>query len=194
MATWTAIGGVCAIITVVISLIQMARPEPREREVVDRGTVVQPESSPDPADGGDPPTALDYALDASYGNEEATAGFPGDPLAFPMTSGGPVDVSYVDAACRGFAAAAPDLQFSWDGGGNLLRFFFVGNGDAALVINAPDASWHCNDDSNGGLNPTVDFATPADGTYDIWVASVGSGAAIPGTLYVTELESQRPPG
>jgi hypothetical protein len=197
VAVWTVIGGICAVITVVISLVQMTRPDASERGAGDRVTELEPQS-PSPGAGGgvvespSPSSGLDFGRDATYVTEEGAAGFPGDPLGFPMTSGGPVDVSGVGEGCVGYAAEAPDFQFTWDGDGGLLRFFFVGDGDTALVVNAPDASWHCNDDSHGGLNPTVDFATAADGSYDVWVASVGSGASVGGTLFVSELESQVP--
>jgi serine protease Do len=186
VAVWTMVGAVCAVITVVISLVQVTRNDAPEPGPAGAGVTVLEPQSPSPSPG------LDVGLDATYFTEDGVAGFPGDPLGFPMTSGGPVDVSGVGGGCVGYAARAPDFQFTWDGGGGLLRFFFVGDGDTALVVNAPDASWYCNDDSHGGLNPTVDFAAAADGTYDVWVASVSSGASVGGTLFVSELESQVP--
>ena len=197
MAMWTIIAGVCAVIGVVIGILQLARPGEPERGTGQPPAVITPESSPS---AGVPSTAvvesptatLDLALEPSYYSEEGAAGFAGDPLSFALTSGGSIDVSYVSPGCVGFAAPAPDFRFQWDGNGGLLRFYFVGDGDAALVVNAPDNSWHCNDDSYGGSNPTVDFATGPDGRYDIWVASYSADTFITGTLFVTELDSQFP--
>ncbi len=60
------------------------------------------------------------------------------------------------------------------------------------IINAPDGSWHCNDDAPGTIDPQFDFQDPASGLYDVWIGSYQSGAEIDGTLYVTELESNGP--
>jgi len=138
---------------------------------------------------------LDYSLQPNYGSEELTSGFSPDPFSVEVVSGGPIDASYLGGDCRGFATAAPDYDVTFTAGNlSLLRFYFVADGadDTTLIINAPDGSWHCNDDATGTIDPQFDFQDPDSGLYDIWIGSYEAGAAISGTLYVTELESNGP--
>jgi predicted Ser/Thr protein kinase len=175
-----------------------------------------PPTGPGPATEGpstdptDPPTSssedpplpsgdgFNVALDPSFGEESLSSGFTPDPATFEMRSGGSIDASYLNVSgCRGYGAEAPDFRLRWEGEGGLLRFFFLPDeaGDTGLVINAPDGSWNCNDDSFGTLNPTVEFASSRPGQYDIWVTTYASpGQFIPGTLNITELSSVTPAG
>ena len=141
--------------------------------------------------------ALDTNLPAFYTEEDLFGGFPIDPWDQPMSAGGPVDVQYLGGSCLGFAAEAPDVQITWTGSGNvLLRFYFIADevgADTVLIINDPSGAWFCNDDSYGTSNPTIDFGPSVpDGVYDIWVGTYFSGTFIPGTLYITELNSNHP--
>lgn len=144
-----------------------------------------------------PPTAvpatLNFSLPANFGTTSLTSGFVPDPFTRGMTSGGSVDVSYLGGGCRGFATSAPDFSVSYTSGAfPLLRFYFVGNGDTTMIINAPNASYFCNDDSFGTLNPTIDFNSPSSGRYDIWIGSFSQGAFVSGTLNVTESNANTP--
>lgn len=143
-----------------------------------------------------PPAAtatLNYSLPPNYGSTSLTSGFVPDPFQVGITSGGPVNVSYLGAGCRGFTTIAPDFSVNYTSGAfPTLRFYFVGSGDSTLVINAPNGSYYCSDDSFGTLNPTIDFSSPATGRYDVWVGSYSSGTFIGGTLYVTESTGNHP--
>ncbi|MEN1729186.1 MAG: serine protease [Pseudomonadota bacterium] len=133
---------------------------------------------------------LDYAQDPAFGAAELNAGFSPDPFGAEMVSGGEVAVGYLGGECRGYAAVAPDFRLNWTGSSSELRFFFSASdgGDTTLLVNQPDGSWVCNDDSPNSLDPLVVLANPAEGQYDIWVGSYEAGAYVPGNLYVTELE------
>ena len=153
----------------------------------------------DEGDGGtgDFASALDPALDANYGNVELTAGFEPDPQTLVMEAGGDIDVSaYLGPDCPGFVTAQPDLELNYTGSfGGLLRFFFVADSvddDTVMVVNDPSGEWWCSDDSFDGYNPTIDFASALDGVYDIWVGTYVSGELLPGTLYVTEIDTNHP--
>ena len=142
-------------------------------------------------------TELDWRLQPNFGSVELAAGFTPDPHEVPILSGGPIDATYLGAPCTGWATAAPDFDVRYEAGSmTLLRFYFVADEvgeDATLIINAPDGSWHCNDDSTVGVfDPMVDFTTPQGGLYDVWVGSYEDGSAVNGTLYVTELSSNHP--
>jgi hypothetical protein len=140
-----------------------------------------------------PAATLNFSLPPNYGSTALTAGFLPDPFAVGITSGGPVNVSYLGGICRGFATSAPDFSVNYTAGASsLLRFYFIGNGDSTLIINGPNGTYFCNDDSFGTLNPTIDFNNPTSGRYDIWIGSYSSGTFIPGTLYVTEINGNHP--
>jgi hypothetical protein len=144
----------------------------------------------------DMPTAiptLNFSLPPNYGSTSLTSGFVPDPFTIGMTSGGPVDVTYLGGGCSGFVTSAPDFSLNYTSGVfPLLRFYFIGSGDTTLVINTPGGSYVCVDDSFGTLNPTVDFNSPASGRYDIWVGSYAEGVTVSGTLYVTENTGNHP--
>ena len=138
---------------------------------------------------------LDYSLQPNFGSEDLSSGFSPDPFSAHVVSGGPIDASYLGGDCRGFATAAPDYDITFTAGDlSLLRFYFVADtaDDTTIIINAPDGSWHCNDDATGTIDPQYDFEDPASGLYDIWIGSYESDASVSGTFYVTELESNHP--
>lgn len=154
------------------------------------------EESEKPSEQPSEPAAdeLDYTLASNFGSTDLTAGFTPDPFTVEITSGGPIDVSYLGNGCRGFATAASDYDVTYTAGSeDLLRFYFVAETeDTTLIINAPDGSWHCNDDAPGTIDPMIDFDDPEEGRYDVWIGSYESGTENEGTLYVTELESNSP--
>jgi hypothetical protein len=137
---------------------------------------------------------LDYQAAANYGEANLSTGFAPDPYSVGMTTGGPVDVSYLGGSCSGFASSAPDLRINFGGGGTaLLRLYFIGSsGDATMVINDPYGNFYCVDDSFGTVNPTIDFNNPAGGSYDVWIGSYAANTAISGTFYVTSNSGNHP--
>jgi hypothetical protein len=137
---------------------------------------------------------LDMSLPSNFGSTDLTAGFVPDPFTFDLVSGGPIDVAYLGSDCLGYATTASDYDVTYTAGNqSLLRFYFVADtADTTLIINAPDGSWHCNDDAPGTIDPMIDFDDPESGRYDIWIGSFESGTENSGTLYVTELGSNSP--
>lgn len=136
---------------------------------------------------------LNFSLPPNYGSTALTSGFVPDPFTVGITSGGSVNVSYLGGGCTGYATSAPDFSVNFTSGAfPLLRFYFIGGGDATMIINSPSGSYFCNDDSYGTLNPTIDFNSPSSGRYDIWIGSFASGSFVSGTLYVTENSGNHP--
>jgi len=135
---------------------------------------------------------LDFNQDPTFETAALGALFSPDPYRVEMVSGGEVAVDYLGGGCTGFAAVAPDFRLNWTGQSEELRFLFSASngGDTTLLINRPDGSWVCNDDSDGSLDPMVVLANPGEGQYDIWVGSYEAGAYVAGELYVTERDLQ----
>ncbi len=149
----------------------------------------------------------DWGRNPTFGTEALTSGFVPDPMEKRLTAGGGADgievnsLGISDAAtgarCNaGFVTRSPDFRFNFTTGSNFafLRFYVeTQNGaDAMLLINQPDGSWRCNDDSFDSLNPTIDFNSPMGGQYDVWVGTYDRSSGNPARLYITELESNRP--
>jgi hypothetical protein len=132
-----------------------------------------------------------------------------DPAAYSLTAGGgrdPVNVASLglyDQATgmpcgQAFITRSPDFRFFFTPGSsfNFLRMYVqTHNGaDATLLVNQPDTSWRCNDDSFGTLMPSIDFSYPMSGQYDVWVGTYDASSHNPATFYITELDYNRPGG
>ena len=140
---------------------------------------------------------LDFAASPYYGSTELSAGFTPDPHTVKIRAGGSVDVSAAQYGneCNGYASSAPDYQLNWSGDTASLQLYFVAanmTDDATLVINKPDGTWLCNDDSPASFNPGVTINNPDAGRYDIWVGSYSQGELISGELNITELLTNIP--
>lgn len=135
----------------------------------------------------------DWQLDPAYGVVELAAGFADDPHTQDILAGGELDASALGVqGCVGHIARAPDYRVMWSGNSGLPLIFSVNSeADTTLVINDPSDNWVCDDDGgNAGLNPSVTFASPQEGQYDIWVGTYGEGGLQQSTLHVSELTSQ----
>ena len=129
---------------------------------------------------------LDYHLPPDSGTISLHADFLPDPRSVSITSGGPIDASYLGGDCQGYAISAPDFRVRWSGASSYLRFYVESFGDTTLIINDPYGNWYCNDDYNG-LDPQISFSYPAEGVYDIWVGSYSSDDYMRSTLNISEL-------
>jgi hypothetical protein len=135
----------------------------------------------------------DWSLAPAYGAIDLVAGFEPDPHRMNIAAGGELDASAIGApGCVGWIARAPDYRVNWTAGDSGLPLIFSVNSqaDTTLVINDPSGAWHCNDDGGQGLNPSITFAAPASGQYDIWVGTYMSGPLQDSTLAVSELYSE----
>ncbi len=138
------------------------------------------------------PPALNLDAPPNTAALDLAAGFEPDPYTIRAFAGGTLDASAIDAACRGAITPEPDIRLIWTGETALLRIFFIGDGDATLVMRTPDGRFLCSDDSFGLLTPSIDMAQPAPGTYHIWLGSVAETITVPGTLYLTEQRAVSP--
>jgi hypothetical protein len=138
--------------------------------------------------GVDTVPVLDYSLPSNYGSAQLSAGFIPDPHNVPLQAGGDVEVyEAVGQNCRGYATSAPDYDITYEAGSFDLYISASSDGDATLIVNAPDGSWWCDDDSAGDLNPGLRFDEPQSGRYDIWVGTYSEGPPQDAVLHISEL-------
>jgi hypothetical protein len=151
-------------------------------------------------DGGS--DGLDWSAAPIYGSVALRGGFAPDPHVVELAIGGSVDVAAAlsgerignagDGRCRGHAAAAPDYRLNFTPGSLPLIIRAISEADNTLVVNAPDGSWHCDDDSGSGVNAQIRFDSPRSGQYDIWVGAYSSGRSYEdGRLEISELGARR---
>jgi protease YdgD len=140
-----------------------------------------------------PAAAQDVTLEPSFGVFTLSSGFLPDPNWIGLLAGGTLYAEHTDqidgAPCAGYFADPPDFRlFFRPGAGLPLHVSVQSVADTVLLINAPDGTWHCNDDSDG-LNPALSFAAPLDGQYDIWIGTYDDpGGDYPdATLTLSEL-------
>lgn len=132
----------------------------------------------------------DYNLPPNAGETDLVAGFLPDPLEVQLQAGGDLDagVANLGVGCGGFISAAPDYRIQYTPGEYPLSFLVLSAADTTLLINAPDGTWTCDDDSWGDFNPLATFETPLAGQYDIWVGVYGGADVQDATLFVTETD------
>lgn len=132
-----------------------------------------------------PALAQNSGLTANFGDARLRSGFTPDPYRVSVTAGGDIDAHDLGHSCAGSISDAPDFELTYSAGSLPLIFRTLSSTDTTLVINAPDGSWHCDDDSYGDGDAEVRFNRPESGVYDVWVGTYGGGHA-QGSLLITE--------
>lgn len=135
-----------------------------------------------------PLAAQNISARPTYGTLDLTAGFRPDPQVISISAGGSHRSEL--AGCDTYIhAAAPDVDINYDSGSLPLTISATSSSDVVLLVNTPDGRWHCDDDSGPGTNPTLVFASPLSGNYNVWVGTYSSqsGNLPPAQLQVTEL-------
>ena len=104
-----------------------------------------------------------------------------------LLSGGSNDVSSLELGdnCLGFAATDPDFSVELADDFDRITMLVDSKLDTTLIVNTPNGSWACNDDTNG-LNPAVVLQDAAAGQYQIWIGSYEQNASDISTLWITE--------
>ena len=90
-----------------------------------------------------------------------------------MSTGGPVDVSYLGSSCAGFATSAPDLRINFGGGGaTLLRIKVKSTlaGTSSRFVNEPQIELRVWIDGNG-----TPLAVERDSSYSASFLFVKAG-------------------
>lgn len=127
----------------------------------------------------------------SGGDASLSAGFTPDPFIVRLHTGGSIDAGQARGPhCNGFIADAPDFDLYYNAGALPLIVSVDAEVDTTLVVHAPDGSWHCDDDSGEGLNPSIRFVVPQSGVYDIWIGTYADATREEATLSISELFSE----
>lgn len=167
-------------------------PETAATDTVNASTPAAPTGATGDVGGG---SLLAGGNVANFGVQNLAPGFTPDPHQIDVVSGGDIDAGTLSLGegCRGWLTRQPDIIVHLSDASNLLRFYVTaGDDDTTLVVNAADGTYHCNDDSHNGRNPTVDIQNARAGQYDVWVGSYQQGVRANGVLHVTELERNHP--
>lgn len=158
---------------------------------IDEYTAAEPDSSDDMMGDDDMMGAMmpDFGLDPSFGEVDLSAGF--GSYSIDIVAGGLVDAfdalgDQGDHSCFGYIAEAPDFRVHYDGAGASLTISNMSEADTTLVVNDPNGTWHCDDDSAGYPNPAVTLSNPPSGQYDIWVGTFSEEEFPDATLTVSE--------
>lgn len=138
-----------------------------------------------------PAAAQDFDADPNFGAIDLASGFTPDPQVIEVRSGGSLNAQSLSPSCRGFISNAPDVRLNFDAGSLPLIISVAARADTTLVVNGPDGSWYCDDDTGvNGLNPMVRFNNPQSGRYEIWVGTYANASLQPAQLHISELYSQ----
>ncbi len=153
-------------------------PPPPGPTLVGQAPLPPPPASPQPA--GPAPQA--------GGALTLATGFQPDPATLSGVAGGNVDASTMSSACRGYVQAQPNHTLMASSPFANLRVLVNGGGqDTTLVVQKPDGTFVCDDDSEA-RNPIVKLAT-TPGLHRIWVGSYEAGTTVPYVIGFSELTS-----
>lgn len=125
--------------------------------------------------------------EGDYGRITLRSGFLPDPFGITVLAGGPVDASRVSENCVGVLPERASYTLNYRAGELPLYISATSEGDATILVRAPDGSFHCDDDGAGGLNPGVSFEAPRSGRYQIWVGQYVGDGVLPAVLQVSEV-------
>lgn len=120
-----------------------------------------------------PALAQDNSATPTYGTISLGSGFSPDPHVVDIVVGGELNAADTDSSCVGYVASAPDYSVTYEQEQYALSIIAISTTDTTLLVNDPDGTWFCNDDSSDldNANPGIYFGSPKSGRYDIWIGS-----------------------
>lgn len=122
----------------------------------------------------------------AYITIDVTGGFALDPFFVSINGGGPIDASTLDPSCSGYITERPRLTINWDGSAPFAELFLYSDHNPSLVVQTPDGSYICNDDTNDLVrDATIEVTNPPSGQYKIWVGNIDNKGLIPVVAVLT---------
>lgn len=144
------------------------------------------------ASAPDTASAQNISSDPHYGRITLRGGFMPDPHVVKLTAGGSQTVNVGNGECTyGQVSQRPDVNLTYEGNGSrTLYIYAVSDDDITLLVNMPNASWRCDDDGLGNLDPVLVIRNAPSGLYNIWVGTYGSEMTS-ATLYISEIDPRQ---
>jgi hypothetical protein len=129
----------------------------------------------------------DVGAQPLYETVSLSAGFAPDPRTSEVVAGGNDQNPISGSGCVGYLnAKRPDIDINYTAGSYPLSIAVDSQSDTALLVNLPDGSWVCDDDTGGNSNPLIHLTNPQSGNYNVWVATYRANAQADATIYITE--------
>jgi hypothetical protein len=137
-----------------------------------------------------PALAQNTETPPAFGDVSLSSGFTPDPYRINLNAGGEINASQaLGGECTGFIADPPDFNLHYNASSFPLVMSVAARSDTSLIIKGPDNRWFCDDGVADDSGPTVHVATPASGTYNIWVGAFDGTKSTAATLSISELFS-----
>ena len=132
-------------------------------------------------------SGLNPESEPAYGSRSFRPGFTPSPFSIELFSGGSNKVGDLDLGdnCLGYVATDPDFVVELVEEFEQITLLVDSKLDTTVIVNTPNGSWACNDDTNG-LNPAVVLREAEAGRYLIWIGSYAQDASGISTLWITE--------
>jgi hypothetical protein len=118
-------------------------------------------------------TAQNISGTPLFGTLDLRGGFTPDPTVVAVTAGG-ADRTERGGCTAYITASAPDIDLNYRAGTLPLTISARSSSDVVLLVNAPDGTWSCDDDSGPDDSPLLTFSSPRSGMYNIWVGTYSS--------------------
>jgi S1-C subfamily serine protease len=127
----------------------------------------------------------DLTLRPTFGAVALKAGFVPDPFVKTLVAGGPIKTSL--GGVPAWVAQPPDFQLFYTANNAFPLTIRVQCAEpTTLLVNLPDGTWVA--DGGKGAGPSLRFARPRTGRYDIWVGTRDAGLLPNATVTITEKE------
>ncbi|MDC3957563.1 hypothetical protein [Polyangium jinanense] len=94
---------------------------------------------------------------------------PGASATAVGTASGTQRASDRSAGCPGYIVEMNDFEITVDRARPNLRLNTESSKDLVLLVQLPDGSYRCDDDSGGNQQPEVNILNPRLGTYRVWI-------------------------
>jgi hypothetical protein len=130
--------------------------------------------------------AQDTEAKSTFGDLVLKTNFQPDPVQIKLKAGGPILTD--KGGLKHYVAREPDFRLIYEAGKFPLFIRADSAADTTLLINTPDGVWIGDDDSGGGLNPSIKIANPKSGRYEIWVGTIEKGITPDATLSISEVK------